>query len=965
MMQAVLEKLKRILTSRLLPITCLFIVLYSLLIIQVYKIQHMESETKQEQEVYKSLKSRDIKATRGDIYDRNGNLLAYNTLSHSLYMEDSALLTTNAQKNSMAHRLVQILEKYGFEPELEFGLALNEKNELYFTLTDNALLRFKKNAYGRTSISALTEAEYNATPQEVFDFMRHGSSNAIRMFDIADTYTLEETLKIMAFRYTLFSTPSGTQFLVATDIPIELISAIKESAAELPGLEIVQKTARVYNDSLYFAHITGYTGAINSTEIETLNAALAETHALTEEDLAAIEQTALLYNSTDVVGKTGIEKSMEPYLSGSKGLQLLTTNASGKIIETEIVTEPTAGNDIYLTIDRECQIAGYHILERYLAAILLDKIVNSMDYGTKGEKASGIQIPVYEAYYSLISNQIIDVSHFEAEDATNLERAVFAKYVTKRESILSDLRLLLAVDSTVANADADEEIQEYLSYAYTTLANNGMLLTAEIPSDDSMYRAYRSNEISMSAFLQYAITKNWVNSSLQGDTNAYFTTEELYEKLLTYLFTTIQKEHAFQNMIYHNLIFTYRLTGKEICLLLFDQAVLESNATEYARLENGSLSAYNFLMQKIENLEITPGMLALEPCSGSIIITDVTNGDVIAMVTYPSYDNNMLANKINWEYYSTLLNNGSYPLVNRPTTGITTTGSTFKPLASLIGLGEGVISTYTQITDLGVFEAIDPSPRCWRYPRSHGSINVTEALMHSCNYFFYEVGYRISLDASDKYSDSLGISKIQQYASLFGLDARSGVEIAETAPIISTSDAVRTAIGYGHSFTPIQIARYVTTIANRGSCYNLTLLDKVYNKQNELVLDNEAELYRQIEQFNETQWNAVHRGMYQVVNTNTNSLDQLYGNLGVAVAGKTGTAQISLTHANNALFVAFAPYEAPKIAVTVVLPNGYQSANAAYVAREMLGFYYNGENREQLLSGDLKAGTATSIVISD
>ena len=325
----------------------------------------------------------------------------------------------------------------------------------------------------------------------------------------------------------------------------------------------------------------------------------------------------------------------------------------------------------------------------------------------------------------------------------------------------------------------------------------------------------------------------------------------------------------------------------------------------------------------------------------------------------------MLANKIEYDYYSTLLNSSAYPLLNRPTSQVTTTGSTFKPLSALIGLGEGIVNTDTKIKDLGIFELIVPSPRCWKYPGNHGSINLSQAIMHSCNYYFYDVGFKLSTDYTGRYSDSLGISKIKRYAEMFGLTEKTGIEISEATPSVSNSDAVRTSIGYGHALAPVQIARYITGIANEGTIYNLTLLDSIRSNSGTILEKKEASVYNQITMFSNAEWAAVKKGMYDVVNTNTNSLDTLYGNLGVSVAGKTGTAQINPSTPHHALFVSFAPYENPEICVTVVIPNGYKSANAAYTAREVFGLYFNNENKAELLSGNIKAGSVTSINVSD
>lgn len=964
MIKTIFDKIKDLFSTRIPIVAVLFVIMFLVLVGQILSLQVKQSFESEEKAEYKSGKIRDVKSTRGNIYDVNGTLLAYNDVSYSVILEDSGLLRTNAEKNAMIYKLITILDKHEVSMDMSFGIEIDENDKLVFNLSGNALLRFKKNAYGRKSINDLTQEEKDADAEAVYCFLRYGNERA-PMFQISDEYSLEDALRIMTVRYMIFSNVAGSQFTVASNIDDELVVAVLENKAELPGVDVRQMTSRVYNDSMYFSHIIGYTGSITSDEIETNNEALIEKFALSEEDINSAKGVSVLYNASDVIGKTGIEKSMESVLAGKKGTQNLTVNQSGKILSQSENTKPTAGQDVYLSIDAELQKACYYILERNIAAILRDKLVPDMDYGTKGENANDITIPIYEVYYALLKNRIIDVEHFSALEATELERNIHAVYSQKMNSLLGQLLYVLSVDSEITNDSVNEELHEYLNYVYSKTVSSGLLDKQLIDTTDEIYLKYINNQISMSEFFRYAITRNWIATSEFSDASSYYSTSELYSRFLEYLFGLIQKDQKFTNMIYHTLVFDKVISGKDICLLLYDQNVIEYNESNVSKLKNGRISAFQFMYNLIDNLEITPGQLGLEPCSGSIVITDVNDGSVKALVTYPSYDNNMLANKIEYEYYSTLLNSSSYPLLNRPSSQVTTTGSTFKPLTALIGLGEGIVNTTTKIKDLGIFEAVVPSPRCWKYPGNHGSINMSQAIMHSCNYYFYELGFRLSTDYNGRYSDSLGISKIKRYAEKFGLTVKSGIEISEATPVVSNSDAVRTSIGYGHSFAPVQIARYITGIANEGTIYNLTLLDSIRNSSGEMIEKKEASVYNQIYDFSSAEWAAVKKGMYDVVNTSTNSLDTLYGNLGVHVAGKTGTAQINPSTPHHALFVSFAPYEVPEICVAVVIPNGYKSANAAYTAREVMGLYFNNENKAELLSGNVKAGTVTSITVSD
>lgn len=946
-----LDKVKALFSSRLIPLAMIFVTLFVLLIYQVFQMQIVQGVAAAEEEEYKSIAERDIKSTRGLIFDRNGNLLAYNELKYAVVMSDTGVLTTNAEKNAMLYRLIKLLERYGNELELDFCIYLDENGELAFNVSGNAELRFKKNAYCLTSVNKLTEEQRNATAQEVFDFLRNGTG----MFQISGSYSTEDILKIMTIRYTMMIQPKEQaydQFTLTSNVTAETAAAIKENMSELPGVEVQQQTYRVYNDAKYFAHIIGYTGLINTTELETYNEQLG-----TEK-----------YKSTDVVGKSGIEKSMEEYLSGTKGVELLTVNNSNKIIETSVQKEPVAGYNIYLSIDREQQIAYYHILERNLAAILLSKLNNGYNYGTKGTKASGILIPIYEVYNALISNNVIDITQFKKADATDLERTVYSYFEEKRDSIFNQLQKLMAANSTVTNSAAGEEMEEYLDYVYQSMKQNGVGLVVDsaVNKTDPMYLDYVNNKISLSQYLQYAITQNWVDLSALETGSEFFTPVEYYERMLEKTFDYLLDDKEFEKKIYRTLIFTQRLSGTQICLLLFDQGVLEYKEEDYNNLRNGRVSAYSFIREKLTNLEITPGQLALEPYSGSIVANNPMTGSVEALVTYPSYDNNRLANKIDWDYYSKLLEDAAHPLINRPANQQTPAGSTFKPLASMAGFGESMITTTSQIRDLSIFTLVDDGtpPKCWKYPGSHGSINVSQALMHSCNYFFYDVAYRMSLE-NGKYLDSKGVRKIAEYAKLFGLGDISGIEIAESTPTISDRDAIRSMIGYYHNFSPVQISKYISTVASKGVCYDFTLIDKITDKDGNIISKQEPKVYNEITMFSVEQWDAVQKGMNWVVNTSANSLNRLYGNLGVTVAGKTGTPQVSLTRPSHALFTSFAPFSDPEVCVTIVIPNGYASANAAHIGREVYGFYFKGENKEDLLNGNVKAGTATTISVSD
>ena len=344
--------------------------------------------------------------------------------------------------------------------------------------------------------------------------------------------------------------------------------------------------------------------------------------------------------------------------------------------------------------------------------------------------------------------------------------------------------------------------------------------------------------------------------------------------------------------IYYMLESDY-INGTDICLLLYSQHVLEED-DDYQGLLSGSLSAKNFMYNKIYNLEITPDMLALPPCSGSFVLTDIIPAKsrlwYLIRVMMP-------IRSIIVSYYASLINNSSSPLYNRATQQTLAPGSTFKPISAIAGLEEGVIDADTYITDYVEYTKVVPHANCWN-SAGHGTINVEQAIEYSCNYFFYEVGYRLGQDENGNYDSSVGLEKLEKYASMFGLDETSGVEIPESDPQISDTDAVRSAIGQGtNNYTVSQLNRYVTAVANRGTVYKLSLVGKTTDADGKLIKEYEPEVVNQMDEVSSSTWDLVHNGMESMVKNSS-----VFSKMEIAMGGKTGTAQQSKVHPDHVLF---------------------------------------------------------------
>jgi penicillin-binding protein 2 len=618
---------------------------------------------------------------------------------------------------------------------------------------------------------------------------------------------------------------------------------------------------------------------------------------------------------------------------------------TGKVISIEEREEAQSGQDVYLTIDAELTKAVYNILEQKLAGLVASKIVNQKEYkATESSGSSDIVIPIYDVYYTMFNNAVLDLKHMASEDAGETEAEIYSAYLSYRDQAYEKIRYELSEGMTPYNK-LSKEYQVYESNIVSLLNKNGVIIASEVDSSDATQIAWATDEvISLNEYLKYCIAKNWIDVSKLNLDDKYSDSSEIYDKMIDYIISMIDRNTEFQKRFYKYMLLSDVITGRQVCMALCEQKLIEVPVEDEEALYAGSLSAYDFMMNRIENLDITPAQLALDPCNASCVITDVNTGDVLAMVSYPGYDNNKMANSVDADYYAKLNADKSMPQYNFATQSAMAPGSTFKMVTSTAGLMEGVINLRSSVYCTGTFTEITPSPRCWRHS-GHGSEVVTTAIRDSCNYFFYNVGYLLST-RNGSYNVTEGLDTLYKYADMYGLTEKSGVEIAEAAPNVSTEDPVRSAIGQGNnSYTTVGLARYVTTVANSGTCFNLTLLDKVTDSEGNLIEEFEPDVRNEIEMPQEY-WDAIHSGMRQVVINKS-----YFSDLAVNVAGKTGTAEQTTSRPNHALFVGYAPYEEPEIAFATRIPYGYSSDYAAQATRDIIKYYYGLAEEEDLITG--------------
>lgn len=949
------EFLKKLISSRLFILGGFLFFLFCVLGVRLFNLQIVNGEEYQETYMARTERTVSLTGTRGNIYDRSGNVLAYNELSYNVVIQDNGDYEMANERNRMLLLLVRILNRHGESVEGEFQVGFDSSGEMVFTsASETSRKRFLADLYGLRTIDELDDPEgkypSDITAKELFasrlsyyglDALTDENGEAISMTD-------EEALAVINIRYTMGLTAyrKYESTTIASNVSKETMTDVLENSADLLGVGIEESTIRVYNDSQYFSAIIGYIGKIWEDELETLR------------------QSNPDYELTDLVGKTGIEASMETYLQGKKGYQTMYVDNMGRILEIVDRQEPEAGKDLYLTLDRELQIGVYHILEQQLAGIITSKLVNRDLEDSDYSKASNIPIPVKDAYYQLINNNVLDMEAFSAPEASQVEKSIYAKYSQARE------RIIEAIHSELLNEDAapmetlPEDMFAYMQYIYSFLVSEGIIMTGQISQDADYYQAWRDDTISLRDYLYAGIADSWIDTTKLSIESRYSGADDVYGRIVEYVMADLETDQSFAKRIYRYLINDGTITGRELCLALYSQNILAYDEGEVRMLEqNGEEYAFQFIRQKISDIEITPAQLALDPCSASCVITDVNTGEVLCLVTYPSYDNNKFSGTVDADYYNKLNNDLSLPLFNNATQAQKAPGSTFKPIMAVAALEEGVIGLTDTVDCTGRYTEITPNIRCWIYPGRHDELNVEQAIQNSCNVFFAEMAHRLSTDENGNYSPERGIEMIRKYASMFGLDETTGIEIAENSPQMTTENPESSAIGQGtNAYSNVQLSRYISAVANKGTVFKLSLLDKLTDSQGNLIEDFTPAVRSQID-IQDSTWNAVHTGMRRVISDG--SASKIFNDLEVPIAGKTGTAEeVKNGHTiNHAFFVSFAPYDDPEIAVTVNIPYGYSSSNAATAAKSIYRFYYGYTDLDYILNNS--ALSVSNVEIGD
>ena len=360
--------------------------------------------------------------------------------------------------------------------------------------------------------------------------------------------------------------------------------------------------------------------------------------------------------------------------------------------------------------------------------------------------------------------------------------------------------------------------------------------------------------------------------------------------------------------------------------------------------------------------------------AGAAIVMNVKTGEVLALASNPVYEPELYIEGISQKKLEEYEKNGS--TFNRAISGTYAPGSIYKMVVATAALETGTIDTKTEIYDSGVYPYAH-QPVCWywsTYRTGHGYQNLTEAIKHSCNYFFYEIGYRMGVDTFAKYAEYYGLNKktgIELPSESTGLIASTKVA-EEMGEVWQPGNTLSAAIGQSdNNSTPIEIARYISMLANGGKAVDVSIVKSIIDPDGNEISESEIEEYvngmlgnpdTELEDLNIKQENldAILEGMKGVTSEPGGTAYYIFSDFGMDIAGKTGSAETQIDGKVNGWFAGFAPYDDPEIAVVVLIEDAGSGGNTAEVAKTIMQEYF-GMNAKKVTE-DTTAIPSTEII---
>ena len=666
--QKLKEEKHKFFSNRLRMVSIVIGIMFTLITYQFYKIQIIQHH-KYDKELRATVqKEVEIPAIRGLIYDRYGKPLAVNKSIYVLKYDPQVTLK-KGELDQILLKLANLLEANG-DTYLDH-VPVSNTVPFVFTEDTQSVKRFIT-SYVPYNDNAHKEVLYGYSARELIAYLRGED-----VFNIAETLSDEEARKVIAMRLQIRQTTYQKYKTVtlAQNISMKSLAKIEESRAHYAGIIAEVEAQRYYPFEKAFGNVLGYTRMITESQYETM--------------------ADKGYEKDDIIGQVGVESEMELQLRGEKGNKLIEVDNVGRTVFTLETKEATAGNDVYLTLDADLQVAAYNALEKRLS----EGIIARLQGAAKTTPLTGREILI-----SMAKNNQLDLKEMSAASEETAQRGLYQKVVNSYEAERTRL----------------DEMEKHLSETEKT-------------------------ELTL-------------------------------------------KQH-FANMLESE---PAMISDTELLLSFIEQGTLQLSEKQVQDIKKGTYNLKSLLINQLETGGLTPDQTDIMPCSGTAVVVDPSTGQTLALVSYPSYDNNEFTQNFNRIY--TQLHDGVDTRnieINRALKTAKAPGSTFKMITGIAGLEEEVVDVNTSIYDSGEFtKAGHPYPKCWIFTNTgsgHGSENIMGALEESCNYYFYEVAYRLGLKFGAPYG---GIDKLTQYVEQFGLSEKTGIELEETVPNVSNPTTV-------------------------------------------------------------------------------------------------------------------------------------------------------------------------------
>ncbi len=923
-MKSFFERLSELFKSRIFIVFCGICVLFSILVLRLFYLQILNGEQYQQDLKTSIMNSVTIPASRGCIYDRYGRPLAVNEVAFSVKIDDSIDVDFGNSRNSILNKIAEQIFSRGLTLESTLPISDSAKPEFLFNNDKNAEKEWKESI-------GLQKSDLDMNASDTLNYL-------YEKYEINSSYTDEQKRGIVSL-----ALGSSDKNLML----INLINILRTNQEEIYGyvpISVSEPYSFMFDGNEKKEESWKQGVGMSDEELK---------YSADETMDYLVDYFGIAKGLPESIKRDMVSLKYSLYLIRYKKYQPVTAalDVSDKTIA---VIEENQDSLPGVTIDTD-SLRVYPDGEYFAHITGYIRTISAEEY----EEYSQYKNSDGSNIYSL--NDIIGKTGIEKVEELNLngldgEMLVEVDSVGRRINTIetkepvSGKDVFLTIDKNLQMV-AFDALEKYLAQVQIVRLTTGSSKDSIVSSTELFITMVESNNISTKSILKSETGDQKVVKDIIMSHNAQLSVDN-------------SEDIEAAKTILVNCIESGEVSLRQLTLILFEQGVITGDEEYINSVRSGSKSPLTVVIEKLRTLDLRPYETGIDPCTGSVVVSQVDSGEVLALVTYPSYDNNRLVNTFDNEYYNSLLQDPSTPLVNRPVSEKKAPGSTLKMVTALAGLESGVISPYTTITDTGTFtKAGWPYAKCWAASSgAHGSINVSQALEVSCNFYFYETMYRMGNAQEDTTLNS--INTLNEYMAIFGLNNYTGIEIGETMPNMASAeykertvksqnpdasssqtrwtdgDSIRAGIGQSvNNFTSANMAKYIATLANGGTLYKMHIIDKVSNPDGTLF-EEAAEVIENIHEFDEKNLEAVYEGMRLVTQGSEGTLRNAFRDFPISVAAKSGTAQQSQLRSDHTLFVGFAPYENPQISIAVMVPFGDSSVSPApAIAKEVIAEY--------------------------